>query len=86
MDLLAEIKHDTNTAIILITHDLGVVAGMADRVAVMYAGKIVETGTVEDIFYRNSHPYTQALLKSCPPWTRTRRSGWSPLRARPRTC
>mgnify|MGYP000243602260 FL=1 len=42
MDLLAEIKHDTNTAIILITHDLGVVAGMADRVAVMYAGKIVE--------------------------------------------
>ena len=66
MDLLAEIKHDTNTAIILITHDLGVVAGMADRVAVMYAGKIVETGTVEDIFYRNSHPYTQALLKSLP--------------------
>ena len=56
MDLLAEIKHDTNTAIILITHDLGVVAGMADRVAVMYAGKIVETGTVEDIFYRNSTP------------------------------
>ena len=66
MDLLAEIKHDTNTAIILITHDLGVVAGMADRVAVVYAGKIVETGTVEDIFYRNSHPYTQALLKSLP--------------------
>lgn len=61
MDLLAEIKHDTNTAIILITHDLGVVAGMADRVAVMYAGKIVETGTVEDIFYRNSHPYTRSF-------------------------
>ena len=66
MDLLADIKEETNTAIILITHDLGVVAGMADRVAVMYAGKIVETGVVEDIFYRNAHPYTQALLKSLP--------------------
>ena len=66
MDLLAEIKEETDTAIILITHDLGVVAGMADRVAVMYAGKIVETGTVEDVFYRNAHPYTQALLKSLP--------------------
>ena len=66
MDLLAEIKEETDTAIILITHDLGVVAGMADRVAVMYAGKIVETGTVQDVFYRNAHPYTQALLKSLP--------------------
>jgi oligopeptide transport system ATP-binding protein len=66
MDLLQEIKDKTNTAIILITHDLGVVASMADRVAVMYAGKIVETGTAEDIFYRPSHPYTKALLKSLP--------------------
>lgn len=66
MDLLKEIKEQTNTAIILITHDLGVVASMADRVAVMYAGKIVETGTAEDIFYRPSHPYTRALLKSLP--------------------
>ena len=66
MDLLAEIKEKTSTAIILITHDLGVVASMADRVAVMYAGKVVETGTCEDIFYRNAHPYTQALLKSLP--------------------
>jgi len=66
MDLLQDIKEKTNTAIILITHDLGVVASMADRVAVMYAGKIVEMGTCEDIFYRNSHPYTQALLKSLP--------------------
>jgi oligopeptide transport system ATP-binding protein len=66
MDLLAEIKEETDTAIILITHDLGVVAGMADRVAVMYAGKIVETGAVQDIFYNNAHPYTQALLKSLP--------------------
>lgn len=66
MDLLQEIKDKTNTAIILITHDLGVVASMADRVAVMYAGKIVETGTAEDIFYRPSHPYTKALLRSLP--------------------
>jgi len=66
MDLLREIKEKTNTAIILITHDLGVVASMADRVAVMYAGKIVETGTAEEIFYRPSHPYTKALLKSLP--------------------
>ncbi len=66
MDLLKEIQEQTNTAIILITHDLGVVASMADRVAVMYAGKIVETGTAEDIFYRPSHPYTKALLRSLP--------------------
>jgi oligopeptide transport system ATP-binding protein len=66
MDLLQEIKEKTNTAIILITHDLGVVASMADRVAVMYAGKIVETGTAKDIFYHPSHPYTKALLKSLP--------------------
>ena len=66
MDLLQEIKDKTNTAIILITHDLGVVASMADRVAVMYAGKIVELGTAEDIFYRPSHPYTKALLRSLP--------------------
>ncbi|KIR02139.1 Oligopeptide transport ATP-binding protein OppD [Lachnospiraceae bacterium TWA4] len=66
MDLLKELKEKINTAIILITHDLGVVAESADRVAVMYAGKVVETGTCEDIFYRPSHPYTQALLKSLP--------------------
>jgi oligopeptide transport system ATP-binding protein len=66
MDLLKEIREKTNTAIILITHDLGVVASMADRVAVMYAGKIVEIGSAEDIFYRPAHPYTRALLKSLP--------------------
>lgn len=66
MELLQEIKEKTNTAIILITHDLGVVASMADRVAVMYAGKVVETGTAKDIFYNPSHPYTKALLRSLP--------------------
>mgnify|MGYP002802612083 FL=1 len=66
MKLMAEVREKTGTAIILITHDLGVVANLADRVAVMYAGKVVETGTAEDIFYRAKHPYTQALLKSLP--------------------
>lgn len=66
MDLLKELKDEINTAIILITHDLGVVAGSADRVAVMYAGKVVETGSCKDIFYRAVHPYTLALLKSLP--------------------
>ena len=66
MQLLKELKDETGTAIILITHDLGVVAGIADRVAVMYAGKIVETGTVREVFYSNRHPYTEALLGSLP--------------------
>lgn len=66
MDLLKEIQEETQTAIILITHDLGVVAGAADRVAVMYAGKIVEMGSCEEIFYQPRHPYTVALLESLP--------------------
>ncbi len=66
IDLLAEIRKDMNTAIILITHDLGVVANLADRIAVMYAGKIVETGTSKEIFNHPSHPYTVALLNSLP--------------------
>lgn len=66
IDLLSDIRKELNTAIILITHDLGVVANLADRVAVMYAGKVVETGTAKDIFYRPSHPYTEALLSSLP--------------------
>ena len=66
MQLMGKIREDTGTAIILITHDLGVVANLADRVAVMYAGKVVEQGTAQDIFYRPSHPYTAALLRSLP--------------------
>ena len=66
LDLIKELRHKYHLSVILITHDLGVVANIADRVAVMYAGKIVETGTAEDIFYRPKHPYTQALLKSLP--------------------
>ncbi len=66
IDLLADLRKEMNTAIILITHDLGVVANLADRVAVMYAGKVVETGTANEIFYNPSHPYTEALLSSLP--------------------
>ena len=66
MQLMGKIKDETKTAIILITHDLGVVANLADKVAVMYAGKVVEKGTARDIFYKPGHPYTKALLKSLP--------------------
>lgn len=66
MQLMAELRKETGTAIILITHDLGVVANLADRVAVMYAGRVMEQGTVRDIFYHPSHPYTRALLRSLP--------------------
>lgn len=66
IELLDDIRNKMNTAIVLITHDLGVVASLADSIAVMYAGKIVETGTAEDIFYNAAHPYTVALLNSLP--------------------
>ncbi len=66
MELMQDIRDKTGTSIILITHDLGVVANLADRVSVMYAGKIVEEGSVRDIFYRAAHPYTAALLRSLP--------------------
>ncbi|ATW25545.1 peptide ABC transporter ATP-binding protein [Candidatus Formimonas warabiya] len=66
MELMKEIKNQTGTSIILITHDLGVVAGMASRILVMYAGKIVESGSVREVFFQARHPYTWALLKSVP--------------------
>lgn len=66
IELLKEIRDKTFTSVIIITHDLGVVASVADRVAVMYGGKIVETGSAEDIFYHPAHPYTKALLESLP--------------------
>lgn len=64
--LMHELKNDFGTAIILITHDLGVVAGLCDQVLVMYAGQTMEYGGVEDIFYAPSHPYTASLLRSIP--------------------
>lgn len=66
LELFKEIQQKTGVSIILITHDLGVVASVADRVAVMYGGKIVEEGDRRDIFYRPQHPYTQGLLHSVP--------------------
>ena len=66
LELMKDIQKKSNTSIIFITHDLGVVANVADRVAVMYAGQIVEYGTVEDIFYNPKHPYTWGLLGSMP--------------------
>lgn len=66
LDLMKEIQKKVNTSIIFITHDLGVVANIADRVAVMYAGEIIEIGSVEEIFYDSRHPYTWGLLSSMP--------------------
>ena len=66
MDLMRELKEKSNTAIILVTHDLGVVANFADRIQVMYAGQVVERGTAREIFYESKHPYTWALLSSVP--------------------
>ena len=66
LELINRLKRERNISCIFITHDLGVVANMADRVAVMYAGKIVEYGTEDDIFYNPKHPYTWALLSSIP--------------------
>ena len=66
LDLLRQLQKDTGMAVVLITHNLGVIAEMADRVVVMYLGKAVESGPVEDIFYNPQHPYTQGLLRSIP--------------------
>lgn len=66
LELFKKIQKDLNTSIIFITHDLGVVANVADRVAVMYAGKIVEIGNVQDVFYHPRHPYTWGLIASMP--------------------
>jgi oligopeptide transport system ATP-binding protein len=66
LELMKDLQEKTGTSIIMITHDLGVVAEMCDRVVVMYAGEVVETGTVDQIFYQPQHPYTQGLLKSVP--------------------
>ena len=66
LELIKKIQAERNISCIFITHDLGVVANMADRVAVMYAGKIVEYGTAKEIFFEPKHPYTWALLSSIP--------------------
>ncbi|KRL00535.1 ABC transporter ATP-binding protein [Liquorilactobacillus capillatus] len=72
LELMKELQEKIETSIIFITHDLGVVAGMADRVAVMYAGQIVEYGTVDEIFFNPQHPYTWGLLNSMPTLSSTK--------------
>ena len=66
INLLADLQQELGMSIIMITHDLGVIAGVADRVVVMYAGWLVESGTVDEIFHKPLHPYTQGLLQSIP--------------------
>lgn len=70
LDLLGEIRKKLGTAVILVSHDLGVVARAADRVAIMYAGKIVETGTAEEIYHDPRHPYTWGILRSLPTFSK----------------
>jgi oligopeptide/dipeptide ABC transporter ATP-binding protein len=72
LEVLERIQDRTSSAVLLITHDLGVVAGVTDRILVMYAGRQVETGTVDDVFYQPSHPYAQGLLASLPRLDRRR--------------
>ena len=66
MDLLAELQGENHMALVLITHDLGVAADVADRIAVMYAGRVVESGAVRDLYRHPAHPYTEGLLRSVP--------------------
>lgn len=66
LELIKELKKQQGISLLLITHDLGVVAGMCDRVIVMYAGQVMEMGTVDEIFYQPKHPYTKALLQAIP--------------------
>ena len=83
LDLMRGLRRDTGTAIILIAHDLGVVAEMADDVAVMYAGRIVETAPAELLFSRPEHPYTWGLLKSIPALTGPREERLVPIPGAP---
>ena len=78
LDLMRDLREEIDTAIILITHDMGVVAEMADSVAVMYAGQIVEYADVRGIFADPKHPYTQGLLASIPVLGQVKRAGRHP--------
>ena len=83
LDLLQDLQRETGMAIVLITHDLGVVARMADSVAVMYAGKVVERGSVDDIFYRSAHPYTLGLKAAMPSNDPTIKQSLQPIEGSP---
>jgi oligopeptide transport system ATP-binding protein len=66
LELMKDLKRMINSSIILITHDLGIISDLCDEVIVMYAGRIAERGSIDDIFYRTAHPYTSGLLKCLP--------------------
>jgi oligopeptide transport system ATP-binding protein len=83
LDLLKQLKTESDTAVLLITHDLGVVAQVCSRVVVMYGGMVMEEGTVEDIFYRTGHPYTQGLLRSVPKRVGANRERLVPIEGSP---
>ena len=83
LELMSELQRTENMSIILITHDLAVVARMADRVAVMYAGQIVESGTVDEIFYESAHPYTLGLKAAMPSNKITREKKLTPILGSP---
>jgi oligopeptide/dipeptide ABC transporter ATP-binding protein len=84
LDLLRKLVEDRDTALILITHDLGVVAGMCERVNVMYAGMFMETGNAEQLFNRPRHPYTLGLLQSVPRLDAERKTKLQPIEGAPR--
>src|SRR5829696_5667378 len=84
LELLRTLVSERDTALMLITHDLGVVAGMCERVNVMYAGMFMETGTAEDIFARPRHPYTLGLLESVPRLDSRRKTALHPIEGAPR--
>lgn len=83
LELLKQSRQDFHTSIILISHDLGIIADMCDRVAVMYAGQLVEQGLVEDIFYRPLHPYTKGLLASLPRLNADKGQGLKVIKGQP---
>jgi oligopeptide/dipeptide ABC transporter ATP-binding protein len=83
LEALEAARQETGAALILITHDLGVIAGHAERIGVMYAGKLVETGTIEDVFYRPRMPYTLGLLGSLPRLDRSERERLTPIKGAP---
>ena len=83
LDLIRELQRKTGMAVVLITHDLSVVARMADDVAVMYAGEIVEKGTVDDVFYRAAHPYTLGLKSAMPSKETAKGQGLRPIEGSP---
>ena len=83
IELMQELQQRTGAAIIMITHDLGVVADMADRILVMYAGRAVEYGTVDEVFYRPMHPYTWGLMDSLPRHDMTEKGELCPIKGQP---